>query len=343
MPVRSVPIAPVWTLQLDHAATRVAATIGATRVAIASEGPLVSVAANGVSSMQTICLSQPAREIAISPDAASLAVVSASGTLQILELESSAFGRLRARWDAPVHGACAFSRDGRFLWTVGNRPDETAEIHCYDARSGAPAGEHRFKPLIGGCGFVFTVHPQDDVLALWACGGPDELWNYWIRLTAGGVDLQHQPALDGWTPPCFNVRGDRFVARGGYDLAAFAFPDCEPVYSPETSEDDDEDGWRESLCYLDSVADDRVLTSTNEGRLFVVGLEAGERIAEVALQGHEPRPCHQVYTALSKSDDRLCTDLHTFYAAGPNLLLSVHTNGKTTNRKDTLLLWHAPS
>jgi hypothetical protein len=338
----SVPVRSLWTLRLDHAATRVTATPGATRIAIASEGPLVSVAAIGESSKQTIRLTEPARDVAISPDAASLAVVSASRTLQVLGLESGAFGRERVKWDAPVHDVCAFSRDGRSLWTVGILPDEIAEIHCYDARSGAAIGDHRFKPLIGGCGFVFTVHPQQDVLGLWACGGPDELWNYWIRLTAAGIDLQHQPELDGWTPPCFNARGDRFVARSGDDLAAFAFPNCQRVHSPVTTGEED-DGWAESLCYVESAVDDRVLTSTNDGRVFVVALAEGETIAEVALEGHEPRPCHQVYTALSRSDDHLCTDLHTFAAVGNNLVLSVHTNGKTTNRKDTLLLWRMPS
>ena len=53
---------------------------------------------------------------------------------------------------------------------------------------------------------------------------------------------------------------------------------------------DEDDTWTESMCYLDSAANDRVLASTNDGRLFVVGLEHGERVAEVALAGHEPRP-----------------------------------------------------
>jgi hypothetical protein len=337
----SVPVRPVWALHLDHAATRVAATPGATRIAIAAEGPLISLAAIGESARQTIRLSEPARDVAVSPDAASLAVVSASRTLLVLSLESGTFGRERVRSDAPVHDACAFARDGRSLWTVGVLRDENAEIRCYDARSGAVIGDRRFKPLIGGCGFVFTVHPREDVLGLWACGGPDELWNYWIRPTAGGVDLQHQPELDGWTPPCFNARGDRFVAMNGYDLAAFAFPNCQSVYSPVTPEEED-DAWAESLCYFDSEGDDRVLTSTNDGRVFVVGLQEGETIAEIALEGHEPRPCHQVYTALSPSDDHLCTDLHRFEGLGDNLVLSTHTNGKTTNRKDTLLVWRTP-
>ena len=82
---------------------------------------------------------------------------------------------------------------------------------------------------------------------------------------------------------------------------------------------------------------------TNEGRVFVVAQAKGEKIAEVALEGHEPKPCHQVYPALSRSETHLCTDLHAFAAVGNNLVLSVHTNGKTTNRKDTLLIWRTPS
>src|SRR5262245_38431576 len=113
----TVSVRPEWTLQLDHAATREAATPGATRIAIASEGAFVSVAAFGESSTQTIRLTEPARDIAISPDAASLAVAGASRTLQLLELDADGFGRVRTRWDASVHDACAFSRDGGLLWS----------------------------------------------------------------------------------------------------------------------------------------------------------------------------------------------------------------------------------
>jgi hypothetical protein len=340
--VTSVHVRPVWSLQLDHPARRVTATPGGTRIAIAAEGPLVSVAAIDDAIAQRIRLSEPAQDIAFSPDASALAIVTASRTLQILGLESTGLGRERARWETPVYDACTFSRDGRWLWTVGIGPDEIAEIHCYDARSGTAVGEHRFTPFIGGCGFVFTVHPHEDVVGMWACGGPDELWNYWIRLTSGGVEFQHQPELDGWTPPCFNARGDRFGALNGNELAAFAFPECREVYSRSTPEDEDQ-GWAESMCYVDSASDDRLLASTPEGRVFLVGLDRGETIAEVALEGHEPRPCHQVYTSLSRSDDQLCTDLHTFSGVGNNMVLSVHTNGKASNRKDTLLLWRAPS
>jgi hypothetical protein len=46
--------------------------------------------------------------------------------------------------------------------------------------------------------------------------------------------------------------------------------------------------------------------------------------------------------SLSQNDGRLCTDLHTFITVGADLILSVHTNGKASNRKDSLLLWRAP-
>lgn len=123
----------------------------------------------------------------------------------------------------------------------------------------------------------------------------------------------------------------------GNELGAFTFPDCQRVYS-DSSTAAETDGWGDSLCYVESP-DDRLLVSANEGGIFVVALKQGQIIAEVALEGHEPRPCHQVYTALSRSDDQVCSDLHPFVDVGNSLVLSVHTNGKTTNRKDTLFLW----
>jgi hypothetical protein len=338
---RGLPVRPDWTLDLNHAATGVTSSPGGQRIAIASEGPSVSVAEFGQPSIRTINLTEPARHIAINAAGDALAVVSASRMLQVLALESSAFGRERARWDAPVCDACVFSRDGRFLWTVGTPSEDAADVHCYDARTSNAIGHRRFKPFVAGCGFVLTLHPQEDLLGLWACGGPDELWNYWLRLTAGGIELQHQPELDGWTPPAFNSRGDRFAALNGYDLAAFSFPECQNLYEAMTVPDED-DTWRESMSYLEPATGDRVLAATNDGRIFGVALEIGEMIAEVALEGHEPKPCHQVYTSLSKSDDQLCTDLHAFTAVGSGLILSVHTNGRASNRKDSILLWRAP-
>jgi hypothetical protein len=94
---------------------------------------------------------------------------------------------------------------------------------------------------------------------------------------------------------------------------------------------------------LDSREDDRVLAATTEGRLFIVALERGEIITELKLEGHEPKPCYQVYKSLSKTeDDRVCSDLHSFTSMGSNLILSVHTNGRASNRQDTVLLWEVP-
>jgi hypothetical protein len=186
-----------------------------------------------------------------------------------------------------------------------------------------------------------TTHPQLDVIGLWACGGPDEVWNYWIKLTANGIDVQHQPELDGSTPPCFNDQGDRFVALNGYDLVSFSYPDCTMLYEPVPAADED-DCWAERMHYLNSTGVDRVLATTNENRLFVVGLEKGEVLGEVHLEGHEPKPCYQVYSALSKDDSGLCTDLHTFTPAGNSLIVSVHTNGKASNRQDSILCWATP-
>jgi hypothetical protein len=339
-----VHVRPIWKLDLHHAATMIASTPGAKRIAINSEGPFISLADIDRSELRTIKLSEPARHVAIDSRGESLAIVSASHKLQVLGLESSTFGHELARLEAPVYDVCAFSRDDSLLWTVGLLPDDTAEIYCYDSRSWEIIGRHRFRPLIGGCGFILTIHPQEDLVGLWACGGPDEIWNYWIRLTTAGIELQHQQELDGSTAPCFNTRGDRFVVLNGYDLAAFSFPDCKNLYPPMTAMDENEDDmFAESMCYLDSAADDHVLASTSEGRIFVVALEHGEMVAEVVLEGHEPKPCYQVYIALSKTDDRLCSDLHSFISEGDNLNLSVHTNGRASNRRDTILLWRAPS
>jgi hypothetical protein len=258
--------------------------------------------------------------------------------LQVIGLDSTTLGRVLTRYDTPVYDVCEFSRDGTKLWCVTVPSDEIAAVHCYDARNWQLIAHHSFKPRIGGCGFILTLHPTDDVFGLWVCGGPDEVWNYWIRLTGSDIEFRYQPELDGANPPAFNSRGDRFAAVNEYDLASYSFPDCTSLYPPVGPLDED-DLWAESTCFIHSTSEDRVLAATNEARLFVLSLESGEVVAEVALEGHEPKPCYQVYTSLAKTDDRLCSDLHWFKAVGVNLIISVHTNGKASNRQDTILLW----
>jgi hypothetical protein len=337
----SLPIKPIWALNLTHAATNVTATPGAKRIAINTEGPFISVADFGESRIQTIQLHEPARHVAINSNGDLLAVASASNTVAVLTLESGRFGQALYRFEEAAHDVCAFSRDGKLLWTVGLIFADFAEIRCYEVGSWNLIAQQRFKPLVGGCGFVLTLHPTNDVLGLWVCGGPDHAWTYWLELTTNGIEVEYQPALDRGTPPSFNSRGDRFVSLNDYELAAFSFPNCRQLYQPRNAMDENQDdSFAESLCYLDSTENDRVLAATNEGRMFVLSLGSGRIIAEVLLEGHEPKPCYQVYTSLSQSDDRLCSDLHFFGSVGSNLILSVHTNGRASNRRDAILLWN---
>jgi len=337
------PIKPIWAVNLNHPATRIASTDDGKTTAIASDGPLISVvftAETQASSIHTIKLAEPVRELAIESDGKSLAVINASHKLQLLQLDLSSFGNKLSRCEEPVHDTCEFSRDGTKLWSVGLVSDVIAEIRLYDVPTLKLIASHRFKLPIGQCGFILTTHPQRDVIGLWACGGPDEVWNYWVNLTTTGIDVQHQKELDGSTPPCFNDRGDRFVVLNGYDLLSFSYPECSTLYEPVPSGEDDE-CWAERMRYLNSTGEDRVLATTDENRLFVVALETGEVLGEVHLEGHEPKPCYEVYRAL-QNEDGLCTDLHSFRAAGSNLVVSVHTNGRVSNRQDTVLCWATP-
>ncbi|MGH9881733.1 MAG: hypothetical protein ACRD6N_09885 [Pyrinomonadaceae bacterium] len=167
----SILVRPIWKIDLNHTATIVTSTPEAKRIAIASEASIISVAEFGQSSVQTINLSEPTRDLSINSAGNNLAVVGASRKLQVLGFESSNFKREVARWETPVYDTCTFSRDGDLLWTVGGLSDHVAEIHCYDARNWKLLDQLQFEPHIDGCGFILTLHPQDDLVGLWACGG----------------------------------------------------------------------------------------------------------------------------------------------------------------------------
>ena len=335
-------VKPICTINLNHPATRLSSTPDAKQIVIGSDAPKLSVGGFDHPSIQSIEIARPARHIAISLDGEMLAVVDASYTLRLLTLRFNTFGEELARCDDRVHDVCEFSRDGTMLWSVGLIDNDVAEIRCYDFPTLKVISKHRFQLPIGQCGFMLTPHPREDLLGLWVCGGPDEAWNYWIDIAGNSIELRHQPELDGATPPRFNSRGDRFVVLNGYDLVAFSFPDCRMLFEPVSAEDED-DVWAESMTYLNSPTDDHVLTSTNEARLLIVGLEQGEIVGEVHLERHEPRPAYEIYQSLPKSENHLCTDLHWFMAVGSDLIVSIHTNGKASDRRDSVLCWNKPS
>ena len=335
----TLPVKPIWTINLDHAATRLASTSDGKRIVIAAEGPLISVGGVG-KSLRTIKLKEPVGHLSISPDGELLVVANASHALRVLRLGDSGFGNELYGQTQPVHDACEFSRDGRALWSVGLVANDVAEIRCYDTQTFKLVASHHLKLPIGQCGFILTIHPREDVIGLWACGGPDAAWNYWVKRNSSSIEVRHQPELDGTTPPAFNSRGDRFVILNEYDLVTFSFPECKVLYEPVTSIDED-DAWREIMVMLDG-SEDRVLASTDNNRLFVVGLGQGSVTAEIHLEGHEPRPCYEVYKSLPKTDDGLCTDFHWLISRHNGVVVSVHTHGKTTSRRDTVLCWLKP-
>jgi len=111
----TLPVKPIWTINLNHPATRIASTSYGTRIVMAAEGPLVSV--GGVKeSLRTIKLREPVRHIAISPDGATLIIAGASRALHVLQLKSSAFGSEFYGQTEPLHEVCEFSPDGTALW-----------------------------------------------------------------------------------------------------------------------------------------------------------------------------------------------------------------------------------
>src|SRR5215510_74957 len=249
-----LPVRPIWRLDLTHGARLVRATPDAKRVAIALEGPSIILVNGGPTSTETISLSEPARHMAINSRGDSLAVVTASQKLQLLGLEGP--GQRIVQLATPVHDSCEFSRDDTRLWTVGLLSDRTAEIICYDAPTLRVIARHQFTPQVGNCGFILTSHSRDDIVGLWVCGGPDDVWNYWIRLTPGGIELQYQSELDGVSPPAFNANGDRFAALNGYELATFTFPACESLYPPISGiadEENEDDMFAESMSYLEAA------------------------------------------------------------------------------------------
>src|SRR5439155_225709 len=139
------------------------------------------------------------------------------------------------------------------------------------------------------------------------------------------------------TFPAFSASGDRLVMLcDEYELRHYAFADGRLLgRMPWPFED-----W-DSGDHALFAGDRRAFFTTNEDRLHLVDLERMQRIDEVAVAGHEPRPTRELYRL---GEDDLCTDLVWVEPLGADGFLSMHLDLPTAKPIEQcasrLVSWH---
>jgi hypothetical protein len=266
-----------------------------------------------------------------------------SGALVVQNLDGSRFLEIpppqldgSSNWIKQGFEDCHFEDDGEYLWLVAPRSAEKCEIQLIETKSWALVEKTTVEDPFGGSSSSFHPTGRPALVALWLAAGQDGQQVYWLKRTHTGFSITLEGKLRNTTPPVFSPSSDQVLAvNEDHAICKFDFPKMQLAGLPLKSEDDENNPFAESLCYL---GDRQVLVSTNEQRIFVVDAVHMSVEAEVSLDGHEPRPIGEYYPRLAK-ETGLGTDISWFSRLGDVLFFIYRRDGGTglTGWKDSLL------
>ncbi|MEG4347556.1 hypothetical protein QUB70_30400 [Microcoleus sp. A003_D6] len=219
---------------------------------------------------------------------------------------------------------CWFDADGLRFWCMKLIEFREVEIQIRDTSSWQIQRKLLLKDPIGGSTFSFHPHPENQILALWACSGQHGQQVYWLYDDGTTIHTVEIPCHYDIGLPEFHPAGSEFlVVHGcGRQISRFSFPDCNLIGICEWPWPDSDDGFHYYMCYL---SDDRILVNTDEGLLYLIDIDKMEISDELILIGHEPRSCKELYPTLKDLKEEVCGDLHYFYRFDSDSILSVHS------------------
>jgi len=219
---------------------------------------------------------------------------------------------------------CWFDADGVRFWCMKLIGFEEVEIQIRDTNSWQIQRKVLLEDPFGSSTFSFYPHPENQILALWACCGQNGQQIYWLYDDGTEIHAVEVPCPYDTAPPEFHPAGGEFVVVHdcGRQISRFSFPDCNLLGICEWPWPDSDDGFGYYMCYL---SDDRILVNTDEGIMYLIELDKMEISDELILSGHEPRPSQELYPNLKDVEEGLCGDLHYFYRFDSNSILSVHS------------------
>lgn len=220
---------------------------------------------------------------------------------------------------------CWFDADGVRFWCMKLIEFKEVEIQIREINSWQIKRTLRLKdPMGSGSTFSFHAHPENQILALWASCGQNGQQIYWLYDDGIKIHAVEVACLADTTPPVFHPAGSEFLVLDDSEreLSRFSFPDCNLLGQCKWPWPDLDDGFDYFMCYL---SDDRILISSNQGRMYLIDLDRMQISEEVILSGHEPRPCREFYPNLQGLEKEVCGDLKYFYRFDSDSILSVHS------------------
>ncbi|MEG4802156.1 hypothetical protein QUB63_19845 [Microcoleus sp. ARI1-B5] len=180
---------------------------------------------------------------------------------------------------------CWFDADGVRFWCMKLIEGEEVEIQIRDTNSWQIQRQLLLQDPFGWSSFSFHPHPENQILALWAAAGQDGQQVYWLYDDGIKIHAVEVACLADTSPPEFHPAGSEFLVLDDTEreLSRFSFPDCNLIGKCQWPWPDLDDGFDYSMCYL---SDDRILISSNQGRMYLIDLDRMQISQEVILIGH---------------------------------------------------------
>lgn len=235
-------------------------------------------------------------------------------------------------------GECLFSADGSALWVVRYIGDGRLELQIRDTRTWQIRRQVVLSEPAPPTSFYLSAHPEYEIVVVWAAAGQDGQWVYWAYDDGDRIRVSEAPQLVETSPPEFHPSGSEFLVIREETLVRYSFPDCNEIGALQWPESDHGIGY--STCY---VSDRNALVSSSEGRIYLVDLGTMCISDEIYVQGHEPRPCRELYPILN-GEYHLCSDLQWFVRVGLNKVVAVHRelpaeDSTQENWRDVVVAW----
>lgn len=320
-----ITIAPDQTLDLAHGASYLLSAESPSAFLVASREGDISILTSAVRDVARLRLSSKnIDDISVHPTAGLIAVTGdKSGALHILRFDGTIVASLTPpRSDGngafgaqAAYESCIFAENGSKLWCAAPQLNGMIAVQLRETNDWSILATTEIEDPFGESSTLFDRGNGRGVTTLWLAAGQDGQQVYWAAFADGQYRCTLEPMLRDTPPPDFSPDGrELLVVEGAGTLARYDFPPQRMLGSCESPEGYD-DAFAERVRYLDSR---HAIVRTNNGRIFLIDVQAMQVRDEIAILGHEPRPVEEVYPTL-RGDRSLCTDIAYFERLGDML------------------------
>jgi hypothetical protein len=302
---------------------RVTLTHRAFFVEVSPTGAVLAVSPEGECTLLGPDLSTRAR-FQCAPKATAVALSAAHGRIAVCSAWGLSIrdpqGRETHAVPLELGAGCLFAPEHDLLWTVHPVDSHTFELGLRDGSNGRLLNQRRFSSPEQDASPWLRPHPSSKAVTIWIAAGQDGQWLFWGHSNGTGVEIAQLAGVERCALPAFAPAGQAFLLLEGSTLVRRSTDGSgRTTVVTEGPWLQDDDRLAESLAWL---SNDRAVTATNEGRLWVFDPWSGRIVDEAYVEGHAPGPIGTIWPALAR-ETGIASNL-SFFTGGPRGVVSVH-------------------